>query len=77
GRFAPDWLPTRRRVALVQIAGIGYLGVTLLLAWQALRGQSVIAPDGRTLAALGALLALVAGAALATLWRPHPPAVSV
>jgi hypothetical protein len=40
------------------------------LAWQALRGQSLIAPDGLTLAAFGALLALVAAAAtLATLGR--------
>ncbi len=69
GRFAPDWLSMRRRVALVQIAGVGYLGFTLLLAWQALRGQSLIAPDGLTLAAVGALLALVAAGALAALGR--------
>jgi hypothetical protein len=43
------------------------LGLTLLLAWQALRGQSLIAPDGRTLAAFGALLALVAAAMAAAL----------
>jgi hypothetical protein len=70
GKYAPSWVSMRRRVTLVQIAGFGYLGVTLLLAWQALRGQSLIAPDGLTLAAFGALLALVAAAAtLATLGR--------
>lgn len=67
GRFAPAWLPTRYRSALVQIAGIGFLGLTLLLAWQALRGQSVIAPDSLTLVAIGALLALIAAATVAAL----------
>jgi len=30
---------------LVQLVGIAYTAVTVLLIWQALRGQSVIAPD--------------------------------
>jgi hypothetical protein len=64
------WLITRRRgvfarfaesqqLALVWTAGISYLGLVLLLAWQALRGQSVVQPDTRTFAVAGAL-ALVA-----------------
>jgi hypothetical protein len=44
------------RVALVWIGGLGYLGVVLLLAWQALRGQSLIHPDPETIAAFGALM---------------------
>jgi Domain of unknown function (DUF4281) len=56
------WLLSRRnsravflreghRVALVWIGGLTYLGLVLLLAWQALRGQSVIHPDGKTITA--------------------------
>ncbi len=47
------------RLALVRIAGWGYLGALLLLTWQALRGQSVVAPDALTLTvAIGLLLAI-------------------
>jgi hypothetical protein len=65
------WLLTRRkgvlavlresnRLALVGTAGVGYLGLVLLLLWQALRGQSVVHPDRVTVAAMGALAAGVA-----------------
>jgi hypothetical protein len=46
------------RLALVCTAGVAYLGLVLLLVWQALRGQSLIHPDFRTLAAGSALFAL-------------------
>ena len=58
------WLLARRRArrlgagqrtALVWTAGLAYLGLMLLLIWQALRGQPLIAPDLTTLAALGGL----------------------
>jgi hypothetical protein len=62
-RFAPQ-LGMRRQVALVWTAGLLYLGLTLLLAWQALREQPLIAPDGLTLAALAGLLAGTGIAAL-------------
>jgi hypothetical protein len=52
------WLLTRssarrrwdrsERLAFVWIGGLAYLGWILLLTWQALRGQSVIAPDAQT-----------------------------
>jgi hypothetical protein len=50
---------------LVWIAALAYLGLIILFTWQALRGQSIIHPDGPTLAAfaalaLGTVLALVA-----------------
>lgn len=62
------WLLSRRRrlsdgprTALVNLTGLGYLGLTALLTWQALRGQAVIAPDGLTWAAYAALVGLVGG----------------
>ncbi len=53
-------LNPRRRTLLVWTAGLGYLALVLGLAWQALRGQSIIHPDGLTLAALAALIGAVA-----------------
>ena len=53
------------RILLVFIAGISYLLFMILLTWQALRGQSIIAPDRITIAfffslLLGTLLSIVA-----------------
>ena len=59
-------LRERHRLALVWIGGMGYLGLVLLLAWQALRGQSLIHPDSRTLAAFGVLIFAAGLAALIT-----------
>jgi hypothetical protein len=57
-------LSKRRRVALVGIAAFAYLGLTLLTFVQALRDQSIIAPDVLTLAAGAALLVISALSAL-------------
>ncbi|HEX8536159.1 MAG TPA: hypothetical protein VF664_01755 [Cystobacter sp.] len=63
-----------RELAWVRAAGVGYLGITLALALQALRGQSIVAWDATGLASLGA----VAVASLLTLaahpLRRHTPA---
>ena len=48
-------LSNGQRTALVWVAGVAYLGLMLLLIWQALRGQPLIAPDATTLAAFGGL----------------------
>lgn len=53
-------LDGRQRRNLVWVGALGYLGLTALTTWQALRGQPVIAPDTLTLAA-GALLAGAVG----------------
>ncbi len=70
------WLLTRRRsrrlgnrhrVALVALAGLGYLGLIVLLIWQALRGQPLLAPDPTTLLALTALVSTTVLPAIAIL----------
>jgi hypothetical protein len=52
-------LDKRHQVALVWTAGLAYAGLILLLTWQALRGQSVVAPDTLTLVALAGLIAAI------------------
>ena len=77
-RRAPAWLGRAHRLLLVFTAALVHLGLILLLLWQALRGQSVIAPDATTLAAFAGLFgsaALVVGATLLHARRqPAPPA---
>jgi hypothetical protein len=53
------------RMRIVWSVGAGYLGLVLLLIWQALRAQPLLAPDGVTLVAL-AVVVLGTGAGLAT-----------
>jgi hypothetical protein len=55
------------RVRLVQIAAVAWTGLVVLLTWQALRAQPLLAPDALTLAALGALVAVTVAATVGTL----------
>ncbi len=48
------------RLALLWTVSLSYLGVIALLTWQALRAQSIIAPDALTLQMFTALLASTA-----------------
>jgi len=56
------WLISRRRgdARLVMAAAASYMGLIAILAWQALRGQSIIEPDGATVAAVGVWVAVTA-----------------
>ncbi len=69
-------LDTRSRTRLVVIASVGYLGLTVITIWQALRSQPLIAPDALTLAVAGGWVALtLLAAAAAWPWRTtqaHP-----
>lgn len=64
------WLQRRRRLgegqrtALVAVVAGGYLGLTTLVTWQALRAQPLLQPDSLTLGALALLVAACAVAAL-------------
>src|SRR5918998_399332 len=66
--LGPARLDETGRVRIVRIAAAAYAGVVVLVTWQALRGQPLLAPDAVTLAALGALL-LATGGALAGVLR--------
>jgi hypothetical protein len=69
-QFGKRWgLDQRRQLALVWTAAAGYLGLIALLTWQALRGQSIIAPDALTLQAFAILIGGVAVACIIILSR--------
>ncbi|RZU49226.1 hypothetical protein EV385_0967 [Krasilnikovia cinnamomea] len=66
GRFAGH-LDEAVRARLMLVAGAAYGGLTVLLTWQALRGQPLLRPDGLTLAAFGVLAAATVAATVAVL----------
>jgi hypothetical protein len=67
-------LGRRRAVRMVWLLGLTYLGLIGLLTWQAERGQSVVAPDGLTLAALAVIVAATSVVGLLLLlWRQERP----
>jgi len=53
---------SRRATSLVFTAAASYLGLFLILSWQALRGESILQPGYETLMALGIWLAVTLGA---------------
>jgi hypothetical protein len=59
----------RDRSRLVGVAAVFWIALTLLLTWQALREQPLIAPDALTLLTLAVLIAITAGAAGTVLAR--------
>ena len=53
--FGPQRLSMGERARLTRSGGGGWIALTLLLTWQALRGQPVTNPDGQTLAVLAGI----------------------
>lgn len=68
-------LPEANRARIVLAVAAGYAAFVLLLTWQALRAQPVLAPDALT---LGVFAAIAVGtlAAVAVNLRPSRPAVA-
>jgi hypothetical protein len=60
--FARKGWQEKRRVRMVWAISASYVSLFALLLWQALRGQSVVAPDAATMAALGLWAVLTASA---------------
>ncbi|MET8836535.1 hypothetical protein ABZV78_21785 [Micromonospora sp. NPDC004540] len=68
-RFVGNRLDERTRARLLLVAGAAYGAATLLLTWQALRGQPLLRPDALTLAVAAALVVATATAAGTVLAR--------
>ena len=78
------WFVTRRwrlnrgqQTALVWTGSASYLGVVLLVTWQALRAQPIIQPDALTLSVFGTIVALTAVISLGILWFGRGPARAI
>jgi hypothetical protein len=69
--------PRRAQIRLVTIAGASYAGLVTILTWQALRGQSILQPDGLTLMACALLATTTVVAAAGSLLKPHVAQVAL
>ena len=70
------WLTERHKVLLVIIGAASYLGLTVLVTWQALRGQPLIAPDLLTITVFAALVTATLTAASVVLLQARTQAMS-
>ncbi|MGC5053136.1 hypothetical protein ACLQ2S_16975 [Micromonospora sp. DT48] len=70
-------LDERTRARLMLVVGLGYGASTILVTWQALRGQPLLRPDALTLAVATALVVTVVAAAALVLARRRAPATGV
>ncbi len=63
-------LDERARIRVVLAVAAGYLGLVLLLTWQALRAQPLLAPDALTLGALAVIVVGTVAAVRTAVRRP-------
>lgn len=66
--------PNAQRAALVKIAAVSYAALVSILMWQALRGQSIVAPDQAALIAVAVWAAFTVLALTIALSRTKSPA---
>ncbi|MFF4874893.1 hypothetical protein [Micromonospora sp. NPDC000668] len=76
-RFLGTRLDERTRARLVVVAGAAYGVLTVLLTWQALRGQPLLRPDALTLAAVAALVVVTATATGLVVARRRGPELAL
>ncbi|SCG76881.1 hypothetical protein GA0070613_6104 [Micromonospora inositola] len=76
-RFLGTRLDERSRVRLLVVAGGAYGVLTMLLTWQALRGQPLLRPDALTLAAVAALVVVTVTAAGVIVARRRRPELAL
>ncbi|MBQ0904418.1 hypothetical protein [Micromonospora sp. U21] len=76
-RFLGTRLDEHTRARLVAVAGGAYGVLTVLLTWQALRGQPLLRPDALTLAAVAALVVATATATGLVLARRRSPELAL
>ncbi|WP_328415790.1 hypothetical protein OG470_24410 [Micromonospora sp. NBC_00389] len=76
-RFLGRRLDERTRARLVVVAGAAYGVLTVLLTWQALRGQPLLRPDALTLAAVAALVVVTATATGLVVARRRGPELAL
>jgi hypothetical protein len=75
-RRLPAMRSAALRAALIVVAAATYAALLAVLTWQALRGQSVVHPDGLTLTAIGAIAVGAIGSTIVVVRRRWPdPAV--
>ena len=67
----------RTRVGIVASISLGYAGLIALVTWQALRGQSIVAPDLATALGFAAVLAVVASGCALSLARGRSRAAAL
>ncbi len=76
-RFFGGRLDLHTRARLLVVAGGAYGALTILVTWQALRGQPLLRPDALTLAAAAALVVATATAAGAVVARRRRPEMAL
>ena len=70
-------LAERTTIGLLWVAGGGYAALTVLLTWQALRGQPLLRPDALTVAVAAALAGATATAAAVVVARGRRPELAL
>lgn len=70
-RQREHWLKENHKLGLVLTGTFGYIGWVGLVTWQALRGQSIMAPDWLTLATFAGLVTITLSLASIILLRAY------
>lgn len=75
--FASSRWSERIRLQLVVLAGLGYTGLTVLVTWQALRGEPLLGPSRPVLIAAAALVVALLAVTILVLRSARPSPIAV